>query len=86
VPHLNELEFIDGEIYANVWHQDRIARISPQTGEVLAWLDLTGLRPVPAPRHGEAVLNGIAYDPHGRRLFVTGKHWSELFEIRQVAK
>jgi glutamine cyclotransferase len=86
VRDLNELEYIEGEVYANVWHQERIARISPETGEVLAWLDLTGLRPNPPPSHAEAVLNGIAYDPHARRLFVTGKWWSEVFEIRQVPR
>ncbi len=86
ISKLNELEYIDGEIYANVWHQSRIARIDPQTGQVRAWLDLTGLRPNPRPLEPEAVLNGIAYDAENQRLFVTGKLWSELFEIRQVAK
>ena len=81
---LNELEYVEGEIYANVYGLDRIARISPKTGEVVGWIDLAGLakgikRPSP-----EAVLNGIAYDPEGKRLLVTGKLWPKLFEIRVV--
>jgi glutamine cyclotransferase len=80
IEHLNELEFIRGEVWANVWLTDRIAIIAPGTGQVAAWLDLTGLRP-PAPQ-GNDVLNGIAYDAGGDRLFVTGKLWSRLFEIR----
>jgi glutamine cyclotransferase len=86
VRKLNELEFIEGEIYANVWETDYIVRISPATGEVVARLDLTGLRPHSTLGDLGAVLNGIAYDPTGRRLFVTGKDWPELFEIRQVPK
>jgi glutamine cyclotransferase len=86
VTNLNELEYVEGEIYANVWQQDRIARISPETGNVLGWIDLKGLLP-PADRHGgEDVLNGIAYDPQGKRLFVTGKLWPKLFEIEIVGK
>jgi glutamine cyclotransferase len=86
VSELNELEFVEGEIYANVWHTDRIARISPQTGAVLGWIDLRGLLS-PVYRLGpEAVLNGIAYDPRGKRLFVTGKLWPAIFEIRVVRK
>lgn len=86
VSELNELEFVEGEIYANVWHTDRIARISPQTGAVLGWIDLRGLLS-PVYRLGpEAVLNGIAYDPRGKRLFVTGKLWPGVFEIRVVRK
>ena len=84
---LNELEYVKGEIYANVWHTDRIARIDPQTGAVLGWIDLTGLLPL-AERGGDedAVLNGIAYDEAGDRLFVTGKLWPKLFEIRVKEK
>jgi glutamine cyclotransferase len=79
---LNELEFIKGEIYANIWHTDRIVRIDPRSGQILGWIDLTGLLP-DAERYGdEAVLNGIAYDEAGDRLFVTGKLWPKLFEIR----
>jgi glutaminyl-peptide cyclotransferase len=84
VPNLNELEYIDGEIYANIWQKDRIARISPQSGKVLAWIDLTGLLPASERTGGEDVLNGIAWDPETKRLFVTGKLWPKLFEIELV--
>jgi glutamine cyclotransferase len=80
VPELNELEYIRGEIYANVWQTDRIARISPSTGQVLGWIDLRGLF-TPSERAGTDVLNGIAYDAKRNRLFVTGKQWPKLFEI-----
>jgi len=88
---LNELEFIDGEVYANIWQQDRIAIIRPDSGQVTGWIDLSELKPrmVPPPQdveglgaYGKAVANGIAYDAVGRRLFVTGKNWPRLFEIR----
>jgi glutaminyl-peptide cyclotransferase len=83
---LNELEYVEGELYANIWQTDRIARISPQTGEVLGWIDLAGLlSPVYRLADG-AVLNGIAYDAGRKRLFVTGKLWPNLFEIRLVPK
>jgi glutamine cyclotransferase len=86
VPNLNELEYVEGEIYANIWQQERIARISPETGKVLGWIDLSGLLS-PKDRHGgEDVLNGIAYDPATKRLFVTGKLWPKLFEIEIVGK
>jgi glutamine cyclotransferase len=78
---LNELEFVKGEIYANVWHSDRIARISPRDGHVIAWIDLTGLLPESQRVDRESVLNGIAYDAAGDRLFVTGKQWPKVFEI-----
>lgn len=81
VQRLNELEYIDGEIYANVWFTDRIARIDPATGRVLSWIDLTGLLDPSERPSADAVLNGIAYDPVGKRLFVTGKWWPWLFEI-----
>lgn len=81
VPHLNELEFIRGEIYANVWQTERIARISPRTGQVVGWIDLAGLLD-PRDRPGVDVMNGIAYDAVGDRLFVTGKLWPKLFEVR----
>jgi glutamine cyclotransferase len=81
VSQLNELEWVKGEIWANVWTTDRIARIDPQTGAVVGWIDLTGLLPQ-SLRHGrEDVLNGIAYDAEGDRIFVTGKNWARLFEI-----
>ncbi|HEX8692569.1 MAG TPA: glutaminyl-peptide cyclotransferase [Longimicrobium sp.] len=82
VHQLNELEWVRGEVWANVWHDRRVARIDPETGRVKAWLDLSGLVPTPQPTDNEAVLNGIAYDPAADRLFVTGKLWPTLFEIR----
>ena len=84
VDQLNELEYVHGEIYANVWMSNRIARISPATGAVLGWIDLTGLLPVIEQSSRDAVLNGIAYDPKQDRLFVTGKLWPKLFEIHVV--
>ncbi|MCY4628734.1 MAG: glutaminyl-peptide cyclotransferase [Acidobacteria bacterium] len=86
LPQLNELEWIDGEIWANIWTQDRIARIDPDTGEVTAFVDLTGILPRSfALRYPEMdVLNGIAWDPGGGRIFVTGKKWPKLFEIELV--
>ena len=82
VRNLNELEFVNGEIYANVWHDDRIASINPQTGHITAWIDLTGLLQTGDVQDPEAVLNGIAYDQSSGRLFVTGKLWPRLFEIK----
>ena len=84
VDQLNELEYVKGEIYANVWHTDRIVRISPKDGKVLGWIDLRGLLPDSQRVNGEAVLNGIAYDAKGDRLFVTGKQWPTIFEIKLV--
>lgn len=84
ITQLNELEFIHGEIYANIWHADRIARISPATGQVLGWIDLSGLLPASQRSSAEAVLNGIAYDTAHDRLFVTGKLWPKIFEIKVV--
>ena len=86
IGQLNELEYIQGEIYANVWHSDRIARISPKDGHVIAWIDLTGILPDDQKVNGESVLNGIAYDPEHDRLFVTGKQWPLVFQIEAVAK
>ena len=86
VRELNELEYVKGEIFANVWHDDRIARIDPRDGRVVGWIDLKGLLPANQITDGEAVLNGIAYDEAGDRLFVTGKLWPKLFEIRVVKK
>jgi len=85
IDQLNELEYVEGEIFANVWQSDRIARISPQTGQVLGWIDLTGLLGPMYRREGGAVLNGIAYDPIHKRLFVTGKLWPTVFEIRLLS-
>lgn len=83
VTQLNELEYIQGEIYANIWTEQRIAIISPQTGEVKAWINLTGLYN-PPDQDPNSVLNGIAYDASGNRLFVTGKMWPQLYEIKLV--
>jgi glutamine cyclotransferase len=82
VTQLNEVEWVEGEIFANVWHSDRIARISPRTGKVTGWIDLSGLLSPVYRRDPEAVLNGIAYDATGKRLFVTGKLWPSVFEIK----
>lgn len=82
IDNLNELEFIRGEIYANIWETDKIARISPLTGRVLGWLDLSGIIDKRELQGSGAVLNGIAYDDAADRLFVTGKLWPKLFEIR----
>jgi glutaminyl-peptide cyclotransferase len=84
INELNELEFIHGEIYANVWHQDVIARISPKDGHVIAWINMAGLLPADQMINEESVLNGIAYDAQHNRLFVTGKQWPTVFEIRMV--
>jgi glutamine cyclotransferase len=81
VTQLNELEYVNGEIWANVWHTDLIARISPQDGRVLGWIDLTGLLDPQMRPDPEAVLNGIAYSDESGRLFVTGKYWPKLFEL-----
>lgn len=83
---LNELEYVEGEIYANVWHTDFIARISPETGKVVGWINLTGLSKTAGVTEREDVLNGIAYDAKSKRLLVTGKYWPKLFEIRVVKK
>jgi glutamine cyclotransferase len=77
---LNELEYVEGEIWANIWYDDRIARISPADGRVLGFIDLSSLYPQSA-RGSEAVLNGIAYDAAAKRLFVTGKNWPQLYEL-----
>lgn len=76
---LNELEYVNGEIYANVWYEDQIARIDPKSGNVKGWIDCSSV--YPNRRDREHVLNGIAYDPESRRLFITGKNWPNLFEI-----
>ena len=83
VKHLNELEVVKGEIFANVWLTDYVARVAPDTGRVIGWIDLGGL--LSAREHAVAdVLNGIAYDEAHDRLFVTGKLWPKLFEIKIV--
>jgi glutamine cyclotransferase len=78
----NELEYVKGEIYANVWKSDRIARIDPDNGKLIGWIDLKGLLPYGEHPNSEDVLNGIAYDETDDRLFVTGKRWPKIFEIR----
>jgi glutamine cyclotransferase len=78
VTRLNELEYINGAVYANIWLEEKIAVINPQTGQVKAWIDLAGIQAT------SNVANGIAYDARNHRLFITGKRWSELFEIRLV--
>ena len=86
VTNLNELEWIDGQIFANIYQTDKIARISPTDGHVTAWLDLTGLKnQLPKPNHAD-VLNGIAYDPSTGHLLVTGKYWPLMFEMKIVKK
>jgi glutamine cyclotransferase len=84
VERLNELEWVKGEIFANVWMTSRIARIDPKSGRVTGWIDLTGLVAEQAPPGEDSVLNGIAYDAAKDRLFVTGKNWPRLLEIRLV--
>ncbi len=86
VTYLNELEWVRGEIYANVWQTDRIVRISPADGRVLGWVDMSGLLNATDRAEKVDVLNGIAYDVLGDRLFVTGKLWPKLFEIKIVPK
>lgn len=87
VTNLNELEWVRGEIYANIWQADRIARISPVDGRVVGWIDLAGILPEQDRAQQQVdVLNGIAYDALGDRLFVTGKLWPKLFQIKLVPK
>ena len=83
VRQLNELEWIDGEVWANVWRTDYIIRIDPASGRVVGVIDLSGLLPKDQVKDPvDDVLNGIAWDAQNRRLFVTGKNWPSLFEIR----
>jgi glutamine cyclotransferase len=84
VSQLNELEYIDGEVYANVWQTNWIVRIDPESGNVVGYIDLTGLHQPENQTGGEDVLNGIAYDEENDRLFVTGKLWPTLYEIELV--
>ena len=86
IDRLNELEWVDGEIYANIWGTDRIARIAPRTGVVTGWIDLAGLLSPMYRTQAVDVLNGIAYDAAKKRLFVTGKLWPMLYEIQLVPK
>ena len=82
IRELNELEFIDGEIWANVWQTDLILRIDPSTGRVTSFLNLKGILAPSDKKGNENVLNGIAYDEDKKRIFVTGKLWPRVFEIR----
>jgi glutamine cyclotransferase len=82
VPGLNELEYVKGRIYANIWKSDRIAVISPETGRILAWIKLKGISNGFDYKKPVGVLNGIAYDKRNDRLFVTGKLWPHLFQIK----
>jgi glutamine cyclotransferase len=85
VTRLNELEYVQGEIYANVWQTDRVAIIAPETGRVIGWVDLRGLLTAEDRSEPVDVLNGIAYDAETDRLFVTGKLWPKLFEIELIS-
>jgi len=85
VTRLNELEYVQGEIYANVWQTDLVARIAPETGRVIGWIDLSGLLTAEDLSEPVDVLNGIAYDAEAARLFVTGKLWPKLFEIELIS-
>jgi len=86
VRNINELEYVRGEVYANIWMKDVVARIDPETGSVTGWIDLSGLKDELEPGRPADVLNGIAYDESRDRLFVTGKLWPELFEIELVER
>ncbi|MFK7737643.1 MAG: glutaminyl-peptide cyclotransferase [Pirellulaceae bacterium] len=81
---LNELEFVDGHILANVWYEDRIAKIDPMTGKVVAWINCSGVYPARTRPSREHVLNGIAYDEAEKKLYVTGKNWPRMYEIEIV--
>jgi len=92
---INELEWIKGELWANVWHSEDpeilgkpnyIARIDPASGKLLGWIDLDGISPDDVSRNSENTLNGIAYDAANDRIFVTGKNWKKLFEIKVKEK
>jgi len=85
ITRFNELEYVQGEIYANVWQTDRIARIAPETGRVVGWVELEGLLSTEDCTEPVDVLNGIAYDAEADRLFVTGKLWPKLFEIELIS-
>ncbi|AEG47987.1 glutamine cyclotransferase [Sphingobium chlorophenolicum L-1] len=82
VERLNELEYVKGEVWANIWYDSHIARIDPRTGAVIDWIDIAPLLKASGAKDSEAVANGIAYDAKADRLFVTGKNWAKLFEIR----
>ena len=81
VSKLNELEFVNGQIFANIWYKDQIACIDPASGQVTAWLNVAPLRPAAVRNDKEAALNGIAWDASSKRLFITGKNWPAVFEV-----
>jgi glutamine cyclotransferase len=83
IDNLNELEYIKGDVYANIWMEERIAIINPQTGQIKGWINMTGLQSTQNQDMND-VLNGIAFDEKADRLFVTGKRWSQLFEIKLI--
>ncbi|NML11716.1 glutaminyl-peptide cyclotransferase [Sphingobium sp. AR-3-1] len=86
VDRLNELEYVKGEVWANIWYDTRIARIDPATGAVIDWIDVAPLRKAAGVTDSEAVANGIAYDAAKDRVFITGKNWPKLFEIKVAPK
>ena len=86
VRYLNEMEYINGYIYANIYQYERIVKVDPSTGKVIAYIDLSGILPMNDYTNKTDVLNGIAYDSSGDRMFVTGKNWPKLFEIKLVKK
>lgn len=86
VTSFNELEYIEGKVYANIWQTDSVAVIDPSTGDVVSWIDLTGIRNELDTTEGIDVLNGIAYDGETGKIYVTGKHWPNLFEVQFIPK
>ncbi len=81
ITNLNELEFVDGHLLANVWYEDQIAKIDPKSGRVVAWIDCSQVYPAATRPDREHVLNGIAHDPQSGRIFITGKNWPKMYEI-----
>ncbi|MBI4793867.1 MAG: glutaminyl-peptide cyclotransferase, partial [Deltaproteobacteria bacterium] len=86
IRRLNELEYVKGQVWANIWQENRIVMIDPTDGRVAGWLDLSDLAARYAPADVDSVLNGIAYDSENDRIYITGKRWSKIFEIRLVQK
>jgi glutamine cyclotransferase len=83
IANINELEYVNGDVYANIWLQQKIAIIDPQNGNVKGWIDLTGIY---QSHNIDDVLNGIAYDSQNNRLFITGKYWPNLYQIIIIPK
>jgi len=86
IDNLNELEFVDGHLYANIWYKDYIAKIDPKSGTIVAWIDCSNVYPAKTRPNVEHVLNGIAHDAESGRLFITGKRWPRLYEIEILDK